>query len=76
MYPFYNLIPILTMQKNNLMPPVFDKKKPDKEYFEKIVRSLGIDDWLEVLPNQLSRGQQQRVAIEEGGWQLLQWGIC
>ena len=62
-YQFYNLIPTLTAQKNILMPLALDKKKPNKEYFEKIVRSLGIAERLEALPNQLSGGQQQRVAI-------------
>ncbi len=42
------------------MPLALDKKKPNKEYFEKIVRSLGIAERLEALPNQLSGGQQQR----------------
>lgn len=62
-YQFYNLIPTLTVQKNILMPLSLDKKKPNKEYFEKIVRSLGLAERLEALPNQLSGGQQQRVAI-------------
>lgn len=62
-YQFYNLIPTLTVRKNILMPLALDKKKPNKEYFEKIVSSLGIADRLEALPNQLSGGQQQRVAI-------------
>lgn len=62
-YQFYNLIPTLTVRKNILMPLTLDKKKPNKEYFDKIVGSLGIFDKLEVLPNQLSGGQQQRVAI-------------
>lgn len=62
-YQFYNLIPTLTVQKNILMPLALDKKKPNKEYFEKIVSSLGIAGRLEALPNQLSGGQQQRVAI-------------
>ena len=62
-YQFYNLIPTLTVQKNILMPLALDKKRPNKEYFEKIVRSLGIAERLEALPNQLSGGQQQRVAI-------------
>lgn len=62
-YQFYNLIPTLTVQKNILMPLALDKKKPNQEYFEKVVRSLGIADRLEALPSQLSGGQQQRVAI-------------
>ena len=62
-YQFYNLIPTLTVRKNILMPLTLDKKKPDQEYFDQIVSSLGISDKLEALPNQLSGGQQQRVAI-------------
>ena len=62
-YQFYNLIPTLTVRKNILMPLLLDKRKPNKEYFEQIVHSLGIEDKLESLPNQLSGGQQQRVAI-------------
>ena len=62
-YQFYNLIPNLTVRKNILMPLALDKKKPNQEYFEKIVSSLGIAERLEALPNQLSGGQQQRAAI-------------
>ena len=62
-YQFYNLIRTLTVEKNIFMPLALDKKKPNKEYFEKIVSSLGIAGRLEALPNQLSGGQQQRVAI-------------
>lgn len=62
-YQFYNLIPTLTIQKNILMPLILDKKKPNKEYFEKIVHSLGISEKLSALPSQLSGGQQQRAAI-------------
>ena len=62
-YQFYNLIPTLTIRKNILMPLLLDKKKPNQEYFEQVVSSLGISDKLESLPNQLSGGQQQRAAI-------------
>ena len=62
-YQFYNLIPTLTVQKNILMPLALDRKKPNKEYFEKVVSSLGIADRLDALPSQLSGGQQQRAAI-------------
>ena len=62
-YQFYNLVPTLTVRKNILMPLLLDKRNPNKEYFEKIVHSLGIEDKLEALPSQLSGGQQQRVAI-------------
>ena len=62
-YQFYNLIPTLTAEKNILMPMLLDKRKPDLDYFNMIVRTLGIEDKLESLPSQLSGGQQQRVAI-------------
>ena len=62
-YQYYNLIPTLTVEKNILMPLALDRKKPNQEYFEKVVSSLGIAERLEALPNQLSGGQQQRVAI-------------
>ena len=62
-YQFYNLIPTLTVRKNILMPLLLDKRKPNQEYFEQIIHSLGIEDKLESLPSQLSGGQQQRVAI-------------
>ena len=62
-YQFYNLSPTLTVRKNILLPLVLDKKKPNPDYFDKVVTSLGIAGKLEALPNQLSGGQQQRVAI-------------
>lgn len=62
-YQFYNLIPTLTVEKNILMPLALDKKKPNREFFNKIVASLGIEDKLSALPGQLSGGQQQRAAI-------------
>ncbi len=62
-YQFYNLIPTLTVRKNILLPLVLDKKKPNPDYFDKVVTSLGIAGKLEALPNQLSGGQQQRAAI-------------
>ncbi len=63
-YQFYNLIPTLTIRKNILMPLLLDKRKPNQEYFDQIVQSLGIEDKLEALPGQLSGGQQQRAAID------------
>ncbi len=62
-YQFYNLIPTLTVEKNILMPLLLDRKKPDREYFEEVVGSLGISHKLGALPGQLSGGQQQRAAI-------------
>lgn len=62
-YQFYNLIPTLTIRKNILMPLLLDKKKPNPEFFEQVVKTLGIADKLGSLPSQLSGGQQQRAAI-------------
>ena len=62
-YQFYNLIPTITVRKNILMPLLLDKRKPNQEYLDKIVHTLGIGDKLEALPNQLSGGQQQRGSI-------------
>jgi len=62
-YQFYNLIPTLTVRKNILMPLLLDKRKPNQEYFDQIVHSLGIEEKLDALPSQLSGGQQQRAAI-------------
>lgn len=62
-YQFYNLIPTLTIRNNILMPLMLDKRKPNQEYLEQVVNSLGIADKLDFLPHQLSGGQQQRAAI-------------
>lgn len=62
-YQFYNLIPTLTVRNNILMPLLLDKRRPNQEYFERIINTLGLLEKLESLPSQLSGGQQQRVAI-------------
>lgn len=59
----YNLIPILTVQENILLPIQLDGKQPDQDFMESIVTLLGIKDKLKEMPNNLSGGQQQRVAI-------------
>lgn len=59
----YNLIPALNVYENIVMPINLDGKRPEKEYFNKIVKALNIEDKLENMPNNLSGGQQQRVAI-------------
>ena len=62
-YQFFNLIPTLTVERNILMPLLLDRRKPDQEYFEKIIQALGLGDKRNALPEQLSGGQQQRAAI-------------
>lgn len=59
----YNLVPILSVQENILLPLELDGRRADKAFLKKIVRTLGLEDRLSDLPGQLSGGQQQRVAI-------------
>lgn len=59
----YHLIPVLTVEENITMPILLDHRKPDKEYVERIMEMLGLQDRRKHLPNQLSGGQQQRTAI-------------
>lgn len=62
-YQFYNLIPILTVEENIMLPLLLDGHQVDKKQFEEIVSILNIQNRLLHLPNQLSGGQQQRVSI-------------
>ncbi|GAA0125253.1 ABC transporter ATP-binding protein [Clostridium sp. CTA-19] len=59
----FNLVPMLNIYENIVLPIQLDGNKPDKSYINKIIKVLGIENKLENLPNQLSGGQQQRVAI-------------
>jgi putative ABC transport system ATP-binding protein len=62
-YQFYNLIPTLDVKKNILLPMLLDGRRPEKDYFDQLIRTLGLADKLDSLPSQLSGGQQQRAAI-------------
>ena len=62
-YQFYNLIPILTVEENILLPVLLDGKKINTKRLSGIVKMLGLEARREHLPSQLSGGQQQRVAI-------------
>lgn len=62
-YQFYNLIPTLNVEENILLPIELDKKKVDKEKLREITKFLNIDDRRKHLPNEISGGQQQKVAI-------------
>lgn len=62
-YQFYNLIPILTVEENISLPCDLDGNKPDKERMALILKSLGLYDRRNHLPNELSGGQQQRTSI-------------
>lgn len=59
----YNLVPILNVYENIVLPIELDGEKPEKEFIDQIVRMLGLAEKLFNLPNNLSGGQQQRVAI-------------
>lgn len=59
----YNLVPILNVYENIVMPIQLDGKKPDKKFIAEIVSLLGLEKKLYQMPNTLSGGQQQRVAI-------------
>ncbi len=59
----YNLVPVLNVYENILLPVQLDGGSPDQPYIKKIIDTLGIASKLENLPNNLSGGQQQRVAI-------------
>ena len=59
----YNLVPVLNVYENIVLPIQLDGNEPDEAYVEKIIQSLGLESKLQNLPNNLSGGQQQRVAI-------------
>lgn len=59
----YNLVPILNVYENIVLPIELDGNKPDKQYINKIIELLGLREKLTSMPNNLSGGQQQRVAI-------------
>lgn len=65
-YQFYNLIPTLTVEENITLPILLDHKNINKKRLDSILEILDIKDRRDFLPNQLSRGQQQRVAIGRG----------
>ena len=59
----YNLVPVLNVYENIVLPTELDGNPIDKPYVEEILSVLGLDAMQHRLPNQLSGGQQQRVAI-------------
>jgi putative ABC transport system ATP-binding protein len=59
----FNLVPTLTARENMLLPLSIAGRKPDPEWYETVVSSVGLGDRLDHKPNELSGGQQQRVAI-------------
>ena len=59
----YNLVPVLNVYENIVLPIQLDGKAPDRGYVDQIIETLGLGNKLQNLPNNLSGGQQQRVAI-------------
>lgn len=59
----YNLVPMLNVWENIILPVKLDGKNIEKSYIDEIVETLGIGSKLKNMPNALSGGQQQRVAI-------------
>ena len=59
----YNLVPILNVYENIVLPIELDGNKVDTKYVDNIIETLGLTDKINRLPNKLSGGQQQRVAI-------------
>ena len=59
----YNLVPVLNVYENIVLPVELDGNKIDKKFMKEVVQILGLEDKLNNMPNNLSGGQQQRVAI-------------
>lgn len=59
----YNLVPVLNVYENIVLPIELDGTKVDTEYVKTILHTLGLEQKVQAMPNQLSGGQQQRVAI-------------
>lgn len=59
----YNLVPVLNVYENIVLPVELDGAKPDGQHIESIIETLGLGSKLEYLPGNLSGGQQQRAAI-------------
>ncbi len=59
----YNLVPVLNVYDNIVLPIQLDGNEPNKKYIDLMIRALGLQSKLNSLPNNLSGGQQQRVAI-------------
>lgn len=59
----YNLVPVLNVYENIVLPIELDGTKVDKNYIQTIIKTLGLNEKVNAMPNQLSGGQQQRVSI-------------
>jgi putative ABC transport system ATP-binding protein len=62
-FQFFNLLPMLTAEENIVLPLTLAGEKPENEFFDDLLRKVGLQDRLKHRPSELSGGQQQRVAI-------------
>ena len=62
-FQFFNLIPVLTAEENMLLPLSIAGVKPDPEFVERLIETIGLSDRRTHRPSELSGGQQQRVAV-------------
>jgi putative ABC transport system ATP-binding protein len=62
-FQFFNLLPMLTAEENVVLPLTIAGEKPEREWREQLLKTVGLDDRRSHRPAELSGGQQQRVAI-------------
>ncbi len=62
-FQFFNLLPVLTAEENLVLPLSIAGRKPDPEWVDQLIRTVGLDDRRSHRPSELSGGQQQRVAV-------------
>jgi putative ABC transport system ATP-binding protein len=62
-FQFFNLLPVLTAEENVVLPLSIAGRKPDAEWLEQLIRTVGLEDRRTHRPSELSGGQQQRVAL-------------
>jgi putative ABC transport system ATP-binding protein len=62
-FQFFNLLPVLTAEENLTLPLSIAGRKPDREWLERLIRTVGLEDRRTHRPAELSGGQQQRVAV-------------
>ncbi len=62
-FQFFNLLPVLTAEENIVLPLTIAGREPDKEWVERLIEIVGLEDRRTHRPSELSGGQQQRVAV-------------
>jgi putative ABC transport system ATP-binding protein len=62
-FQFFNLLPVLTAEENMVLPLSIAGRKPDREWLEQLIQTVGLEDRRTHRPSELSGGQQQRVAV-------------